>query len=225
MSLAAGLVAALTTLTGCGPIAASAGAGQTPAPHRAPVTTPASSPGPYFGALAGYGCPQSHQARFKAGWYADRNNGFLDLRAGGWRKQGCDGRFDAMPMSGSATKPDPGNYALWTFRTAPLLSGTCQVAVYVPADRSVKEVGGNPARYLVYDSARPSGPPVGSFGIDDFTSLGRWANGGSYPLAGGVLTVKLSSAGLDWRGNVETHAHLPVTQVMAFCGPAKEPAN
>ncbi len=221
LSLAAGLVAALTALTGCGPGTATAGAGPAPASQHAPVTTPASSP--YFGALAGYGCPQSHQASFReAGWYHDGINGFLDLPAGGWRKQGCNGRFDAMPMSGSATRPDPGNYALWTFRTAPLMSGTCQVAVYVPADRSVKEVGGNPARYLVYDSARPSGPPAGSFGIDDFASLGRWASGGSYPLAGGVLTVKLSSAGLDWHGNVENHAHLPVTQVMAFCGPTKE---
>jgi translation initiation factor IF-2 len=219
----------LPAVTGCGLVTAPAG-GSPPAPGAMPAADPAGAQparpaaadqmSSDFGALGGYGCPQTDHVRFtEAGWYTDGISGFFGVRAGGWPKQGCDGRFGAMPMSGSATQPDPPNYALWIFRTAPVVTGTCQVAVYVPGDHSIVHVGGDPARYQVYDNAAASGPPAKSFTIDELTSLGTWVSVGSYPVTTGVLTVKLTSAGQDWHGNVETHAHLPVSQVIAFCGP------
>ncbi len=220
--LAAVLALVTAAVGGCGLFTAPTSAqpqaaSVAPAPPR-PTVPAARLAGGYFGALAGYGCPQRPQARFReAGWYADGINGFLGVSAGGWDHQGCDGRFGAMPMSGSAIRPDPGNYAMWTFRTAPVTAGTCQIAVYVPADPSVEHVGGDPARYQVYDSATASGPAAGSFTIGELARRGQWVSGGSYRLTRGVLAVKLISSGLDWHGNVVTHAHLPVTQVMVFC--------
>ena len=217
--LAAVLTFVLAAVSGCGLLAGTKNAQQPDAALApAPLPSSARSADAYFGALAGYGCPQRPQAGFnEAGWYADGVNGFVKVRRGGWDHQGCDGDFDAMPMSGSATRPDPENYAVWSFRTAPVSAGICQTAVYVPDDASVEHVGGNPAQYQVYDSAAASGVPAGSFGIDELSSRGQWVSGGSYPLTHGVLTIKLVSAGLDWHGNVVTHAHLPVSQVLVFC--------
>jgi translation initiation factor IF-2 len=231
------LVTVLLGAAGCGLVtvpsdgAAPAAAGASPAVRSVaarPVTSVTGRPagaGPYVGALGGYGCPNTSRVRFtERGWYSDGISGFFGVRAGGWDKQGCDGRFAAMPMSGSGTRPDPGNYALWTFRTTPVIVGNCQVAAYVPDDHSVVHVGGDPARYQVYDAAAGSGTPVGSFTIDELTTLGTWVSAGTYPVTAGVLTVKLTSAGQDWHGTVVTHAHLPLSQVMAFCGAQKTAA-
>jgi hypothetical protein len=220
------LAALLIGVTACGSVAAQTGGTQTGDPQTAgpqsaaASTTKAKTPAPaYFGALAGFGCPQIADAWFsEAGWYADGINGFFRVPAGGWTKQGCRGSFDAMPMSGSATKPYPGNYALWTFRTTPVTSGTCQVAVYVPDDHSIEHVGGNPARYQVFDNIRASGTPAGAFTVDERANVGKWVSVGSYPVTDAILTVKLTSAGQDWHGTVVTHAHLAVAQVIISCG-------
>lgn len=171
-----------------------------------------------FTALSGYGCRQSPRASFtEAGWYADGLDGFIEVPAGGWHQQGCDGGFDAMPMSGSATQPDPTNYALWTFHLDTAARSSCRVAVYVPDDHSNEHVGGNPAQYLVYDAATASGTPAGSFTINQTTGRGSWAAAGTFRVPSGVLTVKLISSGLDWYGNVVTYAHIAVSQVRLSC--------
>jgi translation initiation factor IF-2 len=224
--LAAGIMLVLAAAGGCGSLVGptqarqQSAAGVTSAHHQ--PATPASGPArAEFGALAGYGCPKDRQESFReAGWYANGINGFIDVPTRGWDKQGCKGTFGAMPMSGSATRPDPANFAVWTFHTAPISAGTCQTAVYVPDDASIEHAGGDPAQYEVYDSAAPSGTPAGSFAIDDLTSRGQWVSTGSYPVTKGVLTIMLSSAGKDWHGNVVTHAHLPISQVMVFCSTA-----
>src|SRR5260370_26496156 len=117
----------------------------------------------------------------------------MHIPRGGGAGLGCHGSYDAMPMSGSATRPDPQNYALWTFHTAPVTTGTCQINVYVPDDRSIEHVGGRPARYQVYDSAAPSGTPAGSFVIDEPANRGQWVSTGTYRVTQRVLTIELAS--------------------------------
>jgi hypothetical protein len=215
--IAAAGVVALGLLTGparAGRPAAGGGALASAASAR-----PAAGPqGPAFGTVAGYGCRSTPQASFSEhGRYVDGSRGFVTVQAGGWAHQGCGGRFDAMPMSGSATRPDPANYALWTFHTGAVAAGTCQTAVFVPRDTSVEHVGGHPARYKVFAAATASGPVAGAFTVDELSSRGQWVSGGSYSVTKGVLTVELTSAGQDWHGNVLTHAHLAVSQVLLFC--------
>jgi hypothetical protein len=175
-----------------------------------------------FGALAGYGCPGSPDVSFSVhGVFSDGLDGFSNVRSGGWDRGGCDGQFEAMPMSGSAATGDPSNFALWTFRTGTIVRGTCQVSVYVPHGASIHDVGGDPARYRVYDSAGTSGLVAGSFTVDQLKTRGQWVNTGSYPVTSGVLTVELTSAGQDWVGSVVTHARLAAAQALVFCSPAR----
>jgi|HubBroStandDraft_1064217.scaffolds.fasta_scaffold07198_3 hypothetical protein len=171
-----------------------------------------------FVALTGYGCPTSSQAGFSLqGTYSDGIDGFVPVAAGGWTKNGCRGRFEAIPMSGSATKPDPQNYAQWTFRTGSIMQGRCRVAVYVPDDKSIEHVGGAPAWYQVYDSAGVSGPPVGSFKVNEPAARGSWVSAGSFPVSNGLFTVELESTGQDWHGNVVTYAHVAAAQLEVAC--------
>jgi hypothetical protein len=171
-----------------------------------------------FVALTGYGCPASSQAGFSLqGMYSNGINGFVPVTAGGWARQGCHGTFEAIPMSGSATKPDPQNYARWTFRTGSITQGRCRVAVYVPDDKSIEHVGGAPAWYRVYDSADISGPLAGSFKVNELATRGTWVSAGSFPVSNGLFTVELESTGQDWHGNVVTHAHLAAAQLEVAC--------
>jgi translation initiation factor IF-2 len=124
-----------------------------------------------------------------------------------------------MPMSGSATADDPANYALWTFRTGPIVHGVCHINVYVPDDSSLEHVGGNPAVYQVFGSAGTSGTPLGSFGVDQPSNRGRWASRHNWRISGGELTVKLLSRGIDWTGSGPTYAHIAISAVSLTCAP------
>jgi translation initiation factor IF-2 len=141
------------------------------------------------------------------------------VRTGAPRGRGCNGAFDAMPMSGSATRGDPGNYAIWTFRTAPIIRGVCHIDVYVPDDPRITRVGGHPAFYHVFNSARASGHQLGAFDIDQPFNHGRWASRHNWRITGGALTIKLDSRGVDWSGQTRTHAHIAVSQVSLTCAP------
>ncbi len=173
-----------------------------------------------FTAVVGYGCPPLVNARFtEYGRWTDGLSGFISVRADGPYASGCDGAFDAMPMSGSKAYDDPGNYALWTFRTGPLRQGTCDISVYIPADRSVEHVGGNPAVYQVFGSANTEGPDLGTFGIDQLARRGGWVSEPGWPMTTGWLTVRLDSYGIDWSANSMTYAHIAVSAIRLTCVP------
>lgn len=168
--------------------------------------------------MAGYGCGSTWSAAFtEHGRWTDGLNGFISAPSGGPRAQGCDGSFDAMPMSGSTANDDPSNYALWIFRTAPVVRGTCDLKVYVPASSSIEQVGGNPAVYQVFASAGTAGQELGSFNVDQVANSGRWVTEPGWPITDGTLTVKLESYGVDWSGSSSTHAHIAVSAVVMTC--------
>jgi hypothetical protein len=171
-----------------------------------------------FWAVTGYGCTQNSTATFSEhGRYASGRNGFISVGRGSLTTDGCNGSFDAMPMSGSATADYRGNYALWTFRTGTVTRGVCHLDVYVPDDPNVEHVGGNPAVYEVFQSAGTTGRELGSFGIDQRFNRGRWVSRHNWPVTSGVLTVKLASRGQDWAGRTRTYAHIAVSPVRITC--------
>jgi translation initiation factor IF-2 len=170
--------------------------------------------------VAGYGCQPSADATFtEHGRWTDGLSGFISVGAGGPNAAGCDGGFDAMPMSGSMSHNAPGNYALWTFRTGLVQQQTCDVSVYIPADSSDEHVGGNPAVYQVFGSAGPAGPELGAFDINQPARRGGWVSEPGWPITAGQLTVRLDSYGIDWAGNTETHAHIAVSAIRVTCVP------
>ncbi|MCZ4124740.1 hypothetical protein [Streptomyces sp. H39-S7] len=172
-----------------------------------------------YTAVAGYGCAKTDTYGFaEHGRNSDGLKGWYTVKSGGWKADGCNGQFDAMPMSGSATKDDKDNYATWYFRPVSVLTkGTCQVQIYVPNDKDITHVGGNPAHFEVFNSFSLSDKPIHDFDMSQSGRLGTWVQVGSFPITKGLLMIKLDSRGQDWHGGTETHAHLAVTQMRATC--------
>jgi hypothetical protein len=190
---------------------------RTTAQYAAAAPTTA-APGGTFWAVTGFGCTQNSAARFSEhGRWTQGVTGFIAVRGGGLRADGCNGSFDAMPMSGSASQDDGANYAAWNFRTGAVSQGICHVSVYIPEDGSIEHVGGDPALYSVYDGPHAAGQPMASFTIDQVANQGRWASRGTYRITGGAISIKLHSRGVDWSGSHATNAHLAVSPVRVTC--------
>lgn len=176
----------------------------------APAGTPSAAGPQLFSVVAGPGCTSSG-AYDRIGFYTDGKQGWL-AGSGGYTGAGCDGRFDAMPMSGSAAKDDPSLYARWTFD--PGTRHDCAVAVFTPADGSKVYVGGSPARFSVH--RQQGGTGIAGFSVDQPHNLGRWADGPSFT-ADGPFYVRLDNTGQDWTGDQKTYAHVAAAQVRATC--------
>ncbi|MCM2417771.1 hypothetical protein [Streptomyces sp. RKAG293] len=172
-----------------------------------------------YTAVAGYGCAKTETYGFaEHGRNSNGVKGWLAVKSGGWKADGCNGQFDAMPMSGNAGKDDPDNYATWYFRpVAAVTKGACQVQIYVPNDKDITHVGGNPAHFEVFNSFSLSDKPIHAFDMSQSGRLGTWVQVGSFPITKGLLMIKLDSRGQDWHGSTVTYAHLAVTQMRATC--------
>ncbi|MER8187399.1 hypothetical protein [Kitasatospora sp. NPDC094015] len=187
---------------------------RTTAPAAPPAATPPpAGPAPYR-AVAGYGC-NGPGGRFKeVGSFDEGAGGWNTVSSGGWTGDSCDGRFAAVPMSGDRNKDDSSYYALWTFDVGSA-AASCTVTVYVPANTSVKQVGGAPAYYTVGSG---SGGDLGSFTVDQVGNRGRWVDAGSFAPRDGTLTVKLHNRGVDFTGSGQkTYAHLAAAQIRVDC--------
>lgn len=177
------------------------------------AAAPAKSGGaahPRFSAVVGPGCFGSGTYD-RIGYYTDGRSGWL-AGSGGYSGAGCDGRFDALPMSGTTSGDDPGLWARWTFYPGPLHK--CAVAVYIPKNSSRVYVGGDPAHYsihLVSDNSAVTG-----FHVYQWRTLGRWVDARSFT-ARSAFYVRLDNTGKDWSGEKKTYAHVAAAQVRATC--------
>ncbi|MER8041259.1 hypothetical protein [Streptomyces sp. NPDC094032] len=183
-------------------------AAKAPAPTPKP-TAPAKKT---YKAVAGSGCGGGGTGYSRYGYWTNGKEGWLSSSSGG----ACGG-FDAMPMSGSATR-DSGNYVLWTFRTGAVTTGSCQVSVFIPNVSDIKLVGGKPSLYTVRGAAAASGTVLGSFAVDQPSNRGAWVSGGTYRISGGALSVLLNDRGKDWTGSsTKTYAHHAASAVRVTC--------
>jgi hypothetical protein len=168
-----------------------------------------------YSAVAGYGCPQDASRGYhEVGNYSDGIAGWYKVGTGGWRQNGCNGSFDAVPMSGSATQDDGGIRALWWFRPG-TASRHCAVSVYVPTPSHSRDVAGNPAKYYVLRDL--ANDWYGSFAVNQVQNRGRWVPAGTYPVSGGEIVIKLVNRGVDFSGSTNTYAHLAAAQVRISC--------
>jgi hypothetical protein len=212
-----------------GPVTSATSSGladPTPAPTRTLVPTPqptltglrenkdaGGSPHakahPKFSVVAGPGCPGG--AYLRTGFYTDGDSGWL-AGSQGYSGAGCDGRFDALPMSGSTTSDDPTLFVRWAFD--PGSHHECAVSVFIPGNGNKVLVGGEPAHYSVHQQS--GGAQLAGFHIDQPAALGRWVRGGSFT-AQGAFYVRLDNTGKDWSGDRNTYAHVAAAQVRAAC--------
>ncbi|MFB7473497.1 hypothetical protein [Kitasatospora sp. NPDC056184] len=194
--------------------------GQQPAPPPAtqqPAPPPAAAKATYS-AVGGSNCGTSSAAYAQNGWYEQGSTGWTSSSTGGYSGSGCNGKYVSMPMSGAANTDDKENSVVWTFSTAPVVTGTCKISVYVPNNSDIKAVGGAPAYYTVQSSSTPNSGKIGEFSVNQTTSRGSWVTaGGTYAVSGGKIAVMLHSRGVDWGGSATDKAHIAASAVRADC--------
>jgi hypothetical protein len=207
-------VTVLTTLIGAPVVAHLAGwssdnpseAGRRPSPNGAGTTPPVSGVSP---TITGPGCGDNTYQR--VGYYVDGKAGWLS-GSGGYSGTGCDGRFDALPMSGDAKKADPTLYAQWVFD--PRSERRCKVALYIPDNDNKVYVGGSPAHYTIQQ--KQGNKRLLSFSIDQPRSTGRWVSSAAFGVDG-PFSIRLANTGKDWTGTKKTFTHIAAAQARATC--------
>lgn len=195
---------------------------QPPAPVAQPAPAPAQQPaprptGPAFSATTGYGCAESSSLVFtQHGFYSSGDKGWLRVNGGAYKGPTCNGTFDAMPMSGSATSDDKDNWASWQFRTGTVTSGNCFVSVFIPIDGSIEHVGGNPSVYSIYDGFDTTGTAPFGTQINQAANQGKWVTAQVH-ITHGAVAVLLHSRGVDFTSKGPDFAHHAVAQVHVDC--------
>ncbi|MFJ4091167.1 hypothetical protein ACIPYS_06245 [Kitasatospora sp. NPDC089913] len=189
---------------------------QPPPASQPPVQPPAAAKATYS-AIGGGNCSTGSVAYAQHGYWEDGSKGWLSSSTGGYSGSGCNGKYVSMPMSGSDTKDDNDNSVVWTFSTAPVTTGSCTIAVYVPNNSDYKLVGGKPAYYTVQNSSTPNSGVIGDFSVNQTGSRGSWVTSKAFAVSGGKISVMLHSRGLDWAGTATDKAHIAASAVRADC--------
>lgn len=194
-----------------------------PLPHSpraklpaANVPPPSVSPPPAarysFDEIAGPSCAQTSAHYYKpVGYYTDGESGVLSGTGDGV----CGGAFDALPMSGSATKDDPTLYALWYF--SPGAYKACAISVFIPDDSNHVYVGGAPAHYSVHEANQAS-TVIAGFHVYQTDELGKWV-AGTTVTTGQPFYLRMDNTGQDWVSSTGApdYAHDAAAQVRVTC--------
>jgi hypothetical protein len=150
---------------------------------RAPVPTAAGAPEPVaststraaapagrYRAVAGPACPvdAARNVRISAAWQV--------IAGDSWTGDGCGDRF-------LYSSPGDANYVRWQFRLDE--PAVCRIAVFVPDSPLAPDT----VWYGVGDRLDNPDYRVGGFTVDQKANRGRWVEGASVPVRGGVLMV------------------------------------
>ncbi|MFG2329487.1 adhesin [Streptomyces sp. NPDC048604] len=179
-----------------------------PTPPHAPTPPPS----PDYDAWAGPGCAGGRGGEYREhGRYEDGREGWYTVPSGGHRGDGCDGRFTAIPMSGSATR-DNGNTATWSW---PVGAGydSCTLAVQVPSPPDRQDAAGDPTVYEVL----ANGSAYARFEVDQPSHSGELLHTAWYPLHDDRFTVRLLDRGVDWGSQERDGAHHGAAQMRLSC--------
>ncbi|MFE3601450.1 adhesin [Streptomyces sp. NPDC059142] len=201
------------------------GSGEGEAGGAAPgpgATTAAPSPsgsgsggghGPGAGEWAGPGCTTGtyrEHGRFengKAAWYT--------VTKGGYKGATCDGRFSAVPMSGSPDI-DRGSTAVWSWKLDASYE-KCALAIYVPDSGHDADAAGDPTVYQVLADPADGTSGYRTFGVRQTAHRGSLVPVGSYPVKGKTFSVRLVDRGQDWGSQERFGAHHAAAQMKVTC--------
>jgi hypothetical protein len=181
-------------------------ANRQPPPAGTSATPPLSRVSP---STTGPGCGGDTYKR--VGYYVDGKAGWLS-GSGGYSGAGCDGRFDALPMSGDAKKADPSLYAQWAFD--PGSARQCKVALYIPDNGNKMYVGGSPAYYTVQQ--KKGNKRLLSFSIYQPRHIGQWVPSATFKVDGSFY-IRVANTGKDWTDTRNTFAHVVAAQARTIC--------
>ncbi len=166
-----------------------------------------------FAQWAGPGCAAGtyrERGRFEsgdAGWYT--------VDSGGFDGGGCDGRFSAIPMSGSPTE-DRGSTATWSWRLGRGFS-ECALTVFVPDSGRPRDAAGDPTVYRVLSDPDDVDSAYTGFAVLQTEHRGSAVPVRSYPVKGEVFAVQLIDRGRDWGDARRVGAHHAAAQMRASC--------
>jgi hypothetical protein len=179
--------------------------------------TGGSEPEPFL-AVAGPGCQDSPGSSYanEGRWDSAEGTASWATRPGGYAQEGCDGGYEALPVSGD---PEQGNgqYATWTF--TPGEAGiACELYVHVPDDESPLWISPGEAHYQLFSGPSAEGSPVAVFGIDQAGIRGGWVQVTGFTSPTEEFTVKLTNAGADALADQEhASSHVAASAVRASC--------
>jgi len=181
-------------------------------PSSPEVPDPPEEEGRRFTAWTGPGCMAGEyreNGRFErgeAGWYA--------VASGGFTGGGCDGRFSAVPMSGSPTE-DRGSTATWSWHLGEGFR-ECALTVFVPEGRA-RDVAGDPSMYRVLSDPVDADSAYTGFAVRQTQHRGSQVEVGNYPVKGDTFAVLLIDRGRDWGAADRVGAHHAAAQMRVAC--------
>ncbi|MEU2762310.1 adhesin [Streptomyces sp. NPDC006863] len=185
----------------------------TDAPEPSETSSEPPVDGGRFTQWAGPGCATGtyeERGRFEsgdAGWYTVENGGFDG--------DGCDGRFSAIPMSGSPTE-DRGSTATWSWHLGRGFSA-CALTVFVPDSGRPRDAAGEPTVYRVLSDPDDADSAYTGFAVLQTEHRGSEVPVRSYPVKGDVFAVQLIDRGRDWGDARRVGAHHAAAQMRASC--------
>lgn len=165
-----------------------------------------------FTQWAGPGCTAGEYREYgrfergEAGWYA--------VASGGFTGGGCDGRFSAVPMSGSPTE-DRGSTATWSWHLGEGFR-SCALTVFVPEGRA-RDVAGDPTVYRVLSDPADAHSAYTGFAVRQTQHWGSAVEVGNYPVKGDAFAVLLIDRGRDWGASDRVGAHHAAAQMRVVC--------
>ncbi|MEV6308662.1 adhesin [Streptomyces sp. NPDC051840] len=201
--------------TGALPVPAGGGAPtRIGAGEPGPSAVPATGAGGFrFAQWAGPGCgtgTYTEHGRFEngdAGWYT--------VEPGGFDGASCDGRFSAVPMSGSPGR-DRGSSAVWSWHLGDGF-GECALTVFVPSSVRDRDVAGDPTVYRVLSDPHNPDSAYTGFAVRQPEHRGSAVDAGTYPVKGDTFAVQLVDRGRDWGDTALVGAHHAAAQLKASC--------
>jgi hypothetical protein len=153
-------------------------------PTAAPVATVA----PTWSGVAGWDCAAAADHGFDA---EGRLGTWQTLGQGGWPRDGCHGDFEAIPLTSSKRLNAPAVQWWWQ---PPGAMTQCKVSVYAP-EPGAKTYAAltSPVTYSVLDAR--GGTEFARFTVNQAKSAGSWVTGGTYPIGGGGIAVRVDTTG------------------------------
>ncbi|MEV5196433.1 hypothetical protein AB0K86_28595 [Streptomyces clavifer] len=165
--------------------------------------------------VVGHGCPVPSGGGYKqVNYFSDGTAGWYTRTTGAWTRDGCNGGYAAVPMSGS-TATDGKNRVMWWWRPG-TGARTCQISVFIPHSNTTLYVGGHPSTYHVLVDANDRTTKYSSFTVNQAGLRGQWVSAGTFPVKGSTIGVKLLDRGDDWSSGWGK-AHHAAAQMKATC--------
>ncbi len=167
---------------------------------------------------AGPGCTAPSGRYREEGRFENGEAAWYTVREGGHQGDSCDGRFSAVPMSGSEDR-DGDSSATWSFELGKAYKTyeKCALAVHVPDTGRDRDVAGRPTFYKVLADPSDDHSTYAAFAVRQTVHRGSLVKVGSYAVKGDTFTVRMLDRGQDWGREELVGAHHAAAQMRLDC--------